>query len=70
MKIRLAGALVACVCASAFGASPVAAQGSYSPYDESPTAALGRSPALTAGTRVVTTQLANAMDGLRVRAAP
>lgn len=42
MKIRLAGALVACVCASAFGASPVAAQGSYSPYDESPTAALGR----------------------------
>ncbi|NUT00616.1 MAG: hypothetical protein HOP96_06545 [Sphingomonas sp.] len=42
MKIRLAGALVACVCASAFGASPAAAQGSYSPYDESPTAALGR----------------------------
>jgi Flp pilus assembly protein TadD len=42
MKIRLAGALVACVCASAFGASPVAAQGSYSPYDESPTSALGR----------------------------
>jgi len=42
MQIRLAGALVACVCASAFGASPVAAQGSYSPYDESPTAALGR----------------------------
>ena len=42
MKIRLAGALVACFCASAFGASPAAAQGSYSPYDESPTAALGR----------------------------
>jgi Flp pilus assembly protein TadD len=42
MQIRLAGALVACVCASAFGASPSAAQGSYSPYDESPTVALGR----------------------------
>jgi len=42
MQFRLAGAIVACVCASAFGASPVAAQGSYSPYDESPTAALGR----------------------------
>ena len=42
MQIRLAGALLACACASAFGASPAAAQGSYSPYDESPTAALSR----------------------------
>jgi Flp pilus assembly protein TadD len=42
MQIRLAGALVACVCASALGASPAAAQGSYSPYVESPTVALSR----------------------------
>ena len=42
MQFRLAGALLACACASAFGASPAAAQGSYSPYDESPTVALGR----------------------------
>jgi len=42
MQFRLTGALLACVCASAFGASPAAGQGSYSPYDESPSAALAR----------------------------
>jgi Flp pilus assembly protein TadD len=36
----LAGALVACACALA--AAPLPAQGSYSPYDESPAAALAR----------------------------
>ena len=40
MQIRLAGALVACACA--LGAVPAAAQGSYSPYNESPAAALAR----------------------------
>jgi Flp pilus assembly protein TadD len=40
MQFRLAGALVACACALA--AAPVAAQGSYSPYNESPAAALAR----------------------------
>ena len=42
MQIRLAGALVACVCASALGVAPAAAQGSYSPYDESASTALSR----------------------------
>jgi Flp pilus assembly protein TadD len=40
MQFRLAGALVACACELA--AVPVAAQGSYSPYNESPAAALAR----------------------------
>ena len=40
IQFRLAGALVACACA--LGAAPVQAQGSYSPYDESPAAALAR----------------------------
>jgi Flp pilus assembly protein TadD len=40
MQFRLAGALVACACALA--SVPVAAQGSYSPYNESPAAALAR----------------------------
>jgi Flp pilus assembly protein TadD len=40
MQFRLAGALVACACA--FGSAPVAAQGSYSQYDESPASALAR----------------------------
>ena len=40
MQFRLAGALVACACVLA--AVPVAAQGSYSPYNESPAAALAR----------------------------
>lgn len=40
LQYRLAAALVAS--ASALGAVPAAAQGSYSPFDESPTAALGR----------------------------
>ena len=39
VDFRLAGALVACALAIA---APAAAQGSYSPYDESPTAALAR----------------------------
>jgi Flp pilus assembly protein TadD len=38
LGIRLAGALVAC----ALAAAPAAGQGSYSPYDETPTAALAR----------------------------
>lgn len=40
LQFRLAGALAAC--AFALVAAPGAAQGSYSPYDESPTAALAR----------------------------
>jgi Flp pilus assembly protein TadD len=40
LQFRLAGALAACACA--FIAAPLAAQGSYSPYDESPAAALAR----------------------------
>jgi Flp pilus assembly protein TadD len=40
LQFRLAGALVASLCA--LGATAAAGQGSYSPYDESPTAALGR----------------------------
>lgn len=40
LKFRLAGALVACACA--LGGVPLAAQGSYSPYDESPSAAMAR----------------------------
>ena len=40
VQFRLAGALVACACALA--SVPVAAQGSYSPYNESPAAALAR----------------------------
>jgi len=40
VQFRLAGALVACACA--LGAVPGQAQGSYSPYDESPAAALAR----------------------------
>ena len=40
LQIRLAGALVACACGLV--AAPAAAQGSYSPYDESPAAALAR----------------------------
>jgi Flp pilus assembly protein TadD len=40
LQFRLAGAIVACCCA--LGAAPVQAQGSYSPYDESPAAALAR----------------------------
>ena len=40
VKFRLAGALVACACA--LGSATVQAQGSYSPYDESPAAALAR----------------------------
>jgi Flp pilus assembly protein TadD len=40
LQFRLAGALVACACALV--AAPTAAQGSYSPYDESPAAALAR----------------------------
>jgi hypothetical protein len=40
LKFRLAGALVAGACA--LGAAPGNAQGSYSPYDESPATALAR----------------------------
>jgi Flp pilus assembly protein TadD len=40
LQIRLSGALFACVCALA--AVSASAQGSYSPYDESPAAALAR----------------------------
>ena len=40
LQFRLAGALVACACA--LGAAPGQAQGSYSPFDESPAAALAR----------------------------
>ena len=40
LQFRLAGALVACGCV--LGATPVAAQGSYSPYDESASTALAR----------------------------
>jgi Flp pilus assembly protein TadD len=40
LQLRLAGALVACACA--LGSAPGNAQGSYSPYDESPAAALAR----------------------------
>jgi Flp pilus assembly protein TadD len=40
LQFRLAGALLASACALA--AAPVAAQGSYSPYNESPAAALAR----------------------------
>lgn len=40
MQFRLAGALVACACALC--SVPVAAQGSYSQFDESPAAALAR----------------------------
>jgi Flp pilus assembly protein TadD len=40
LQFRLAGALAACACAVA--AAPAMSQGSYSPFDESPTAALGR----------------------------
>ena len=40
VRLRLTGALVACACALA--CAPAAAQGSYSRYDESPTAALAR----------------------------
>lgn len=40
LRFRLAGALVACACALA--AAPACAQGSYSPYNESPSAAMAR----------------------------
>jgi len=40
LQIRLGGAIVACACALA--AAPASAQGSYSPYDESPATALAR----------------------------
>ena len=40
LQFWLAGALAACVCALV--GAPAAAQGSYSPYDESPAAALAR----------------------------
>jgi Flp pilus assembly protein TadD len=40
LQFRLAGALAACACALV--AAPTAAQGSYSPYDESPATALAR----------------------------
>ena len=40
VQFRLAAALVACACA--LGSGAVQAQGSYSPYDESPAAALAR----------------------------
>src|SRR5206468_9500362 len=40
LHIRLSGALIACACALA--AAPAAAQGSYSPYDESASTALAR----------------------------
>ena len=40
LQIRLSGALVACACTLA--AASASAQGSYSPYDESPAAALAR----------------------------
>jgi Flp pilus assembly protein TadD len=40
LQIRLSGALVVCACTLA--AAPASAQGSYSPYDESPAAALAR----------------------------
>ena len=40
VQFRLAGALVACACA--LGSGAVQAQGSYSPYDESPATALAR----------------------------
>ena len=40
LQLRLAGAL--CACALAIVAAPIAAQGSYSPYNESPAAALAR----------------------------
>src|SRR5260221_31263 len=40
LQIRLTGALAACACA--LMAAPVTAQGSYSPYDESASAALAR----------------------------
>ena len=41
LYIRVMGALVACACAAA-AAAPVSAQGSYSPYNETPAAALAR----------------------------
>ena len=41
VQFRLAGALVACASALV-AATPACAQGSYSPYDESPSAALAR----------------------------
>ena len=40
LQFRLAGALVTCACAVV--GAPAAAQGSYSPYDESPATALAR----------------------------
>lgn len=40
LQFRLAGGLVACLCA--LTATPVGAQGSYSQYDESPAAAMAR----------------------------
>ena len=40
VQLRLVAALAACACA--LGSAPVAAQGSYSPYDESPSAAMAR----------------------------
>ena len=40
LEIRLGGALIACACSLA--AASASAQGSYSPYDESPAAALAR----------------------------
>ena len=40
VQFRLAGALVACACA--LGSASAQAQGSYSPYDESPATALAR----------------------------
>ena len=42
LHIRLGGAIFACACACALAAAPATAQGSYSPYDESPAAALAR----------------------------
>jgi Flp pilus assembly protein TadD len=40
LQFRLTGALIACACA--LGSASVSAQGSYSPYDESPSAAMAR----------------------------
>ena len=42
LRLSLSGALVACGCTGLVSAAPVSAQGSYSPYNETATAALAR----------------------------
>src|SRR4051812_33885476 len=42
LRLSLCGALVSCGCTGLLSAAPAAAQGSYSPYDETATAALAR----------------------------